>query len=107
MDTLAKDLPSYKLYLANSFPLSIESTEKMLNSVGFRDISLSEVEICLPLPSLDAYLRWFASTIHVTDYTTFLNELRGGCVDADLSGFYDDQGRVIYKHKHIFGYCKK
>ena len=73
----------------------------------FQDISVTEVDICIPFPNLDVYLRWLACSIHVGGYTQILDDLRDICQSKDLTSLYDDNGQILHKHEYIFAYCRK
>ena len=108
IDQLIRHLSCYKHFVENYHPLPKRIAVKLLSEVGYRDIEVREVDICLPLPSLDAYLRWSACSLHVEDYANVLCQLQRLCDNADdLSYLYDKEGRPVYTHDYVFGYCKK
>ena len=104
---ILEKISCYRQFLENNFPLSKEDAERILAEVGFQDVSVREVDICIPFPNLDDYLRWIACSLHVINYTQILEELRELCSGADLTSLYDDKGQILHKHEYIFGYCRK
>ena len=97
----------YKQFLENYFPLSKEDAEKLLSEVGFRNIKVKKVDICIPFSNLDDYIRWVACSLHVGNYTEILNELRDGCKSKNLTSLYDDKGQIFHKQEYLFAYCQK
>ena len=94
-------------FLENFFPIPKEDTVRILAEVGFEDVSVKEVDICISFPNLDNYLRWFACSLHVNNYTQILEELRELCSEVDLTSLYDDKGQILHKNEYIFGFCRK
>ena len=97
----------YKQFMENYFPLFKEDAEKLLSEVGFRNIKVKKVDICIPFSNLDDYIRWVACSLHVGNYTEILNELRDGCKSKNLTSLYDDKGQIFHKQEYLFAYCQK
>ena len=104
---VVENVSCYNQFLENAFPLSKEDAENVLVEAEFQDISVTEVDICIPFPNLDVYLRWLACSMNVGGYTQILDDLRDICQSKDLTSLYDDNRQILHKHEYIFGYCRK
>ena len=104
---ILEKISCYRQFLENTFPLSKEDAERILAEVGFQDVNVREVDICIPFPNLDDYLRWIACSLHVNNYTQILEELRELWSGEDLTSLYDDKGQILHKHEFIFVFCRK
>ena len=118
---LQEKLSSYKQFFDNFFPFknnkkskdgkSGGETENLLfKDIGFREVRVDEGGISVPIPDLDFFLRWIASTVHTVDDGEALKELQDVTRDGslDLSQLYDDNGDLVYKHPdYQYVYCTK
>ena len=103
---IAGKLPNMDFVLNNYHPSSREELEELARKAGFNHVDIIEKDVCIPLPDLDYYLRWFACSVHVANYDTVLADFRKLCETEDTSCLHDENGKVTYKQTYYFGYCK-
>ena len=108
LSKIVSKLSSSSRTMNNYHPSSQEELHSLARQAGFNQVEVKEVDVSIPLPSVDHYLRWFACSVHVENYDATLKELREiKKTDEELAELCDDQGRVVYKHTYFYGYCKK
>lgn len=108
LSPISSKLSSSNSTMSNYHPSTQAELESLAREAGFKQVDIKEVEVVIPLPSVDHYLRWYACSVHVENYDATLKELREvEKTDEDLAHLHDEKGQVVYKHTYFYGYCKK
>lgn len=94
--------------MGTSFFLETKDTyQTILNQIGFQRISISKQRMEFPFSSLDDALKWFASSVHNSDFHTILELLQGATKTNNIDFMYDVEGNVVYKSGMLSGKCQK
>ena len=104
---IASKLPNIHLLSENLYASSKDELEALAMNAGFQNVEIIEKEVCMPFPSLDHYLRWFASSTHVMDYQRLVTDLRRLCETEGWECLQDKNGEIVHKQNYSFGHCQR
>lgn len=108
LSPISSKLSSSSSTMSNYHPSTQAELESLARQAGFNQVDIKEVEVIIPLPSVDHYYRWYACSVHVENYDAVLKEFRDlKNTNEELACLHDDKGQVIYKHTYFYGYCRK
>ena len=96
-----------KEFQENLFYETGDSLKKIALENGFDEVSVKEVAFIAPLPPLNDFLKWLASSAHICEYQTLFECFRDIFKNNDVSFMYNENGDLEYRALDYFVTCKK